>query len=398
MGEAAERRSVRRAWLPAGFLALALAGAVGAVAAARVEPGGGVLKVRLGGDARHTRVVVELDRATTGKLLSGEAPSQDVVVALAHTGVTDAMAGQGAGLVRRWTVEDAAGAARLKLELAGPGAVTRRFLLPPADGVDVYRYVVDVEGRGAAPLAARPAEPARPLVLAQTPSTAPKVIVIDAGHGGKDPGSQGSGVREKDVTLGAARALRAELQRLGGFTVVLTRDTDTFVPLEQRVRIARRANADLFLSLHADTGTEAGLHGVSAYTLSDAGGDRVSRQVFGRRDYFIDVKLPGQDPTVKQILLDLTQRETRNQSAAFADLLLDHVGRRTPLLHRGHRDAGYVVLFAPDVPAVLMEMGFLTNSDDAHRLADKGDQRRIMSAVAQAVSDYFGDSRRYASR
>ena len=396
----AERRRGRGGLVRGALLALGLAAAAAgaaAAAAARLGPDGGVLKVRLGGDARHTRVVVELDRETTGRIASGAAPSDHVVLDLARAGAADGLAGEGAGLVRRWSVAGAGGGARLSLELAAPAVVTRRFLLPPADGVDVYRYVMDVEGRGgaAAPVPAVPV-PAVPgpgrgeaVTLAEAPSAGPRVVVIDAGHGGKDPGSQGSGVREKDVTLAAARTLRDQLQRTGRYKVVLTRSTDVFVPLPERVRIARRANADLFLSLHADSGTEAGLHGVSAYTLSDQGGRRVSRGVFGRGPYFIDVQLPVGDPTVKQILLDLTQRETRNQSAAFADLLLDRVGRGSPLLHRGHRDAGYVVLFAPDVPAVLMEMGFLSNGEDAGGLADTGRRRRMMSGVAQAIDEYF---------
>lgn len=395
-----------RGWLVKGaVLVAALAAVGGAAAASRMGPDGGVLKVRLGGDQQHTRVVVELDRETAGKVASGRDPSAHVEVQLAHAVAPDGMAGEGAGLVRRWSVADGVDGARLNLELARPGVVTRRFLLPPADGVDVFRYVVDVESRGdaAAPVPAlRTSETVRPravpVTLDETPSSGPKVIVIDAGHGGKDPGSRGSDVREKDVTLAAAKTLRDQLQRTGRYKVVLTRDTDSFVPLEGRVRIARRANADLFLSLHADTGTEAGLHGVSAYTLSDQGGRRVSKGVFGRPDYFIDVHLPGGDPTVKQILLDLTQRETRNQSAAFADLLLDRVGKSSPLLHRGHRDAGYVVLFAPDVPAVLMEMGFLTNGEDAAGLADAGRRRRMMAGVAEAIDDYFAAGRSVASR
>ena len=317
------------------------------------------------------------------------------MLVLAHASAPDGMAGDGAGLVRRWSVADSLGDARLQLELARPGVVTRRFLLPPADGVTTYRYVVDVESADDGDASPRSAVPegrshgSASITLDEAPSRGPRVVVIDAGHGGKDPGSQGSGVREKDVTLAAARALRDQLQRTGRYKVVLTRSTDVFVPLPERVRIARRANADLFLSLHADTGTEAGLHGVSAYTLSDQGGRRVSQGVFGRDPYFIDVHLPVGDPTVRQILLDLTQRETRNQSAAFADLLLDRVGRDAPLLHRGHRDAGYVVLFAPDVPAVLMEMGFLTNGEDAGRLADPAHRRRMMAGAAQAIDDYF---------
>ncbi len=403
----AVRRGGRRWIARAALLLGALTATAGAAAAVRVGPDGGVLKVRLGGDAHRTRVVVELDRETAGKVASGADPAREVVLSLAHAAAPDGMAGEGTGLVRRWSVSDGLGGARLSLELAQPGVVTRRFLLPPADGVDVYRYVLDVESRGdptpAAPeeaaAAVRPRARPDPVTLADAPADGPKVVVIDAGHGGKDPGSRGSGVREKDVTLAAAKALRDALKRTGRYKVVLTRDTDAFVPLEGRVRIARRANADLFLSLHADTGTEPGLHGVSTYTLSDQGGRRVTKGVFGRDPYFIDVHLPGGDPTVKQILLDLTQRETRNQSAAFADLLLDRVGRGSPLLHRGHRDAGYVVLFAPDVPAVLMEMGFLTNAEDAQGLADADHRRRMMGEVAQSIDDYFAaGARRYAAR
>ena len=185
------------------------------MAAVHAEPGGGVLKVRVGGDAERTRVVVELDKAATGKLLSGAQPGRRISLALTRTGVADDMAGQGAGLVRSWTVEDVGGAARLQLQLTRPGTVVRRFLLPPADGVDVFRYVVDVERRGEAQVAAARPEPTRPLELVIAPKTAPRVVVIDAGHGGKDPGSNGGGVREKDVTLAAAKALRNELQRTG---------------------------------------------------------------------------------------------------------------------------------------------------------------------------------------
>ena len=399
--------SARRWIVGGGLLALAAAGLAGAAAAARVGPDGGVLKVRVGGDALRTRVVIELDHDTAGKV-AGPTPSEHVELTLAHASAPDGLAGEGAGFVRRWSVSDGPGGARLSLELSRPGAVTRRFLLPPADGVDVFRYVVDVESRDDASVAgAGPADLGRattasvraaPVIL-DAPETGPKVVVIDAGHGGKDPGSYGSGLREKDVTLAAAKALRDALRRTGRYKVVLTRDGDSFVPLEGRVRIARRANADLFLSLHADTGAEPGLHGVSAYTLSDQGGRRVTKGVFGRDRYFIDWRTPGGDPTVKQILLDLTQRETRNQSAAFADLLLDRVGRDAPLLHRGHRDAGYVVLFAPDVPAVLMEMGFLTNPDDAAALSDSARRRRMMGQAAQAVDDYFAaGAKRYATR
>ena len=164
------------------------------------------------------------------------------------------------------------------------------------------------------------------------------------------------------------------------------------------MRIARRANADLFISLHADALNDPAIRGATVYTISDKGTDRAARGVFGRRDYFLDVNLPGRDPAVNRILLDLTQRETNNRSAVFAEALIDKLGDRAPLLHKSHRDAGFVVLLAPDVPAVLMEMGFITNRDDERRLADSGERRRLMGGVAEAIDGYFDGEKRYAQR
>jgi N-acetylmuramoyl-L-alanine amidase len=134
--------------------------------------------------------------------------------------------------------------------------------------------------------------------------------------------------------------------------VVMTRDTDTYIPLETRVQIARRANADLFISLHADSiGVEGGAtRGASVYTLSERGTDRTARGLFGKTDWFMNVALPGQDSATKRILLDLTQRQNVNRSSTFAELLLDKEGAVTPLLRRSHRDANLMVLLAPDVP------------------------------------------------
>ena len=159
----------------------------------------------------------------------------------------------------------------------------------------------------------------------------------------------------------------------------MTRDSDVFVPLETRVQIARRADADLFISLHSDSGPDAGMRGATVYTLSDKGSDRVARNVMAENDWFINVNLPGRDRAVNQILLDLTQRATRNRSAAFAEDLLDHIADRAQT-HRSHRDAGFVVLLAPDVPAVLLEMGFITNADDERLLNDPAERSRMMGA------------------
>jgi N-acetylmuramoyl-L-alanine amidase len=269
--------------------------------------------------------------------------------------------------------------------------VKRRFLLPPGDGVAGYRYVIDLAAAPGRP-AAKAESGARPvLVAAAQPVRRPgkRVVVVDAGHGGNDPGASGGETREKMVTLAAARALKARLERTGRYSVVLTREADVYIPLEARVGVARRAGADLFISLHADAGPDRVVRGASVYTLSEKGSDRAARKVMNRDDWFRDVSLPGRDPAVNRILLDLTQRATKNRSAAFARTLLERIDGRAALLQRSHRDAGFVVLLAPDVPAVLLEMGFITNPQDERLLNDPEGRARLMDGVAEAVDDYF---------
>jgi N-acetylmuramoyl-L-alanine amidase len=225
-----------------------------------------------------------------------------------------------------------------------------------------------------------------------------KVVVVDAGHGGHDPGAQSASTNEKDVTLAAARALKARLERTGRYQVVMTRDSDVYVPLETRVQIARRAGADLFISLHADSaGADPTTHGASVYTLSEQGGARVTR-VMNRNEWFQKTSANADDPAVGQILLDLTQRSTRNRSAMFAQVLVGQVSNRVDMLPRSHRDAGYFVLLAPDVPAALLEMGFITSPEDEDRLTDPARRGKLMDSVAQAIDAYFGAQTRLAAR
>ena len=356
----------------------------------------GVIKVRFGGDQNQTRVVLELDRSTRGRLLADGGDGQ-LVLALPGVDLSDDLKGGGQGLVRSWSVERIAGSATLKLSLTRGASVARRFVLAPSDGAPNYRYVVDLASSAPVQLAA-----ATPVVIQKIVNVQPvharKVIVIDAGHGGKDPGALGRGFEEKDITLAAAKALKRRLELEGRYKVVLTRSGDEFVPLESRVRIAREADADLFISLHADAGADASLHGATIYTLSDKGSDRVARNVINNDDWFINVSLPSRDRAVNQILLDLTQRATKNQSSAFAEVLVNRVGAESVLLQHSHRDAGYVVLLAPDVPAVLLEMGFITNARDEGALSDPEHRTRLMGAVGDSIDDYFARQQRYASR
>jgi len=361
-----------------------------------------VMKVRLGGDAAETRVVIDLDRSASLKIVADGAQDRRVVVMMPGVRSAEVLQGPGKGLVKAWMVDEVKGDARLQMDLAADGTVKRRFLLPPADGIAHYRYVIDLAPATGAKLtkvstAASPPE-LRTKFLPAKKAALPlkKVVVIDAGHGGKDVGAVGGQGYEKDINLAAAQALKARLERTGRYKVVMTRNSDVYVPLESRVRIAQRADADLFISLHSDSGPNPDLKGASVYTLSDKASRR-STQFVSKDDWFMKASLTG-DQGVRDILFDLTQRATRNRSAVFAQTLLSNIEDEAPLLRRSHRDAGLVVLLAPDVPAVLLEMGFVNNAEDEARLRDPGSRKRFMDAVGDAIDDHFGHGMKVAAR
>ena len=343
---------------------------------------GEILRVRFGGDAERTRVVVDMDASTRGQVIRAGDEGQ-VVLSLAGVSPPERRNGQGHGLVRGYRLAGAGAAARLELDLATTAEIERRFLLPPGDGVAHYRYVIDLKATGRAP--------ARPVERRPEPRRAEKpLIYIDAGHGGRDPGALGANSRESAVTLAAAQALKAELERTGRYRVRMTRDSDTYVDLYRRVAIARQADADLFISLHADAGADPATRGASVYTLSEQGAGRAVREFTRGENWQRSLNLPGRDASVDRILLDMTQRATQNRSARLARTLLGELEQADhPLLRRSHRDAGLAVLLAPDVPAVLLEMGFITNPEDERLLNDARARRRMMRAVAEGIDAYF---------
>lgn len=347
---------------------------------------GDVLAVRFGADGDRTRVVIDLDKSAQGRVIDAGGEGR-VVLALNGVAPGRGLNGGGSGLVRSYEVTSSGGSSRVQLELARGSEIERRFLLPPGDGVSHYRYVVDLKATGAAVRAsAAPApRPSAPPRRAERP-----LIVIDAGHGGNDPGASGARAQEKQVTLAAALALKTELEKNGRYRVRLTRSDDRYVDLYRRVSIARQSDADLFISLHADAGADPALRGASVYTLSEQGAGRAVREFTRGDNWHRELHLPGRDPSVDRILLDMTQRATQNRSAQFARVLLTHLeGSDQPLLRRSHRDAGLAVLLAPDVPAVLLEMGFITNPEDEQLLTDERARRRLMKLVADGIDRYF---------
>jgi N-acetylmuramoyl-L-alanine amidase len=219
------------------------------------------------------------------------------------------------------------------------------------------------------------------------------LIVIDAGHGGHDPGALSpGGQREKDLTLALARAARDALAATGRVRVALTRDTDRFLVLEERYGIARRLGADLFISIHCDAAANSEATGATIYTLSDVASDREAARLAARENranMLGGIDLGGQSSDVRSILIDLTQRETMNRSVDFARTLQQVGGPHIPFRRGAHRFAGFVVLKAPDMPSILLEAGFMTNGGDVARLASATGQQALARGVTNGVLTHF---------
>lgn len=227
------------------------------------------------------------------------------------------------------------------------------------------------------------------------------LVVLDAGHGGHDPGaiSPHGGKLEKNVTLAIARSIRTELLKTGRIRVALTRDSDKFLVLQDRYGIARKMKADLFISIHADSAENPAASGGTVYTLSEVASDREAQRMAAREnksDIINGINLGTADPNVSSILIDLTQRETMNVSAAFAKLLLRESRPNMRMRTNSHRFASFIVLKAPDMPSVLFETGYLSNEEDVDFLGSDAGQKKVAQSVARAVQIHF--ARRLATK
>jgi N-acetylmuramoyl-L-alanine amidase len=246
-------------------------------------------------------------------------------------------------------------------------------------------YVIKVElpppgGEVGLPRIDGPLDPSRPLV------------VIDAGHGGHDPGAGTGALKEKALTLQLARALRDELISQGGVRVALTRDDDTYLLLPERSGIARRLHADQFLSIHADSVENGDASGASVYVLSQKGSNAIAdamAQRENRADTLNGIDLSGTSDRVSAILVDLSQDETLARSGEFARLILREVAGKLALRDKGVQSAAFVVLKSPDLPSVLFESGYISNASDAGWLASDQGRRAFAEATARAIRVYF---------
>lgn len=380
-------------------------------AAPPAEGGPAVTSIRIGDHGEQTRFVMEL---------SGDVPAEYRVFTLSDPyrvvidvknvpfRLVEEPADKHKGFVSGYRYgRFEADTYRVVLDATQPVEVSRDFVLDPQAGFG-RRIVLDLastdlasfNAKAGLPASAEPAVPAA--AIAAVPVSPPaerlerrRVVVIDAGHGGVDPGTHGrSGVQEKAVVLAFAKQLAGELRASGRYDVHLTRDSDIFIPLRERVAIARRHKADLFISIHADAIQKPNVRGMSIYTLSETASDKEAAALARKEnqsDLIAGLDLQGESPEVTGILIDLAQRETKNYSSRFAKTVVDHASQKTATLDPAHRFAGFVVLKAPDVPSVLIELGFLTNPDDEKQLTSPTWRATMAKTLSRSVDRYFGD-------
>lgn len=384
--------------LRAGAMILALWTAVAATGAVAAPA---VTDVRIGNYSAKSRFVLDISANVNFRVFSLADPYR-VVIDLPEVDWRLNGNGNPNGLVTGYRYGlFRPGQSRMVIDVGAPVVVAKKFMLPP-DKDHGHRLVVDLKKTTRQAALRQVYRPGR---AAPRPAPAPKrravthrrgdrrVIAIDPGHGGVDPGATGrSGSREKYITLAQARELGRQLQATGRYKVVMTRKRDIFIRLRDRIAIAQDAGADLFISLHADSMRNRRIRGGSVYTLSETASDKEAEALAAKEnkaDLIAGIDLSDQSEVVAKILIDLRQRLTKNDSAVFAKSLIRELRKTTRLLRNNHRFAGFAVLKAPDIPSVLVEMGYLSNRTDERLLKSRGHQKRIAAAVVKAVNRYF---------
>jgi N-acetylmuramoyl-L-alanine amidase len=288
------------------------------------------------------------------------------------------------------------------IDVTGPIAIDKQFAVPAGEGQPA-RLVIDLVPTTRDKFLAA-VQAYRDSHAAPAPDSAvatggggdagKPLIVLDPGHGGIDSGTRGSdGTLEKDVVLAFAKVLGDKLIATDRYRVAFTRTDDTYVSLGDRVKIARDQHAALFLSVHINSFPGSVVRGTIVYTVSDAASDKMAAALAATENQSdalagIDVKAEDSDQ-VKDILLDLTQRETRNFGVAFAQALVRHIGKATPMFKIPHQQASFKVLEAPDVPSALIELGYISNPEDEKLLVSSGWQASVADSMVAAIDGYF---------
>jgi len=358
-----------------------------------------VSDMRVIGDTERTRFVVDLEQNPEFRVLRLTAPYRLVIDMPDVEFAGPTRPGTGRGLISDYRYGlIAPGRARIVLDLAQPVDVVDTFILDPVTP-EPARLVIDIE-----PTTERAFEAAarqdRPDPHAAVPEREAidaggrPVVVIDPGHGGIDSGAIGvDELMEKDVTLKFGLELARQLRLGAEVEPVLTRDDDEFLSLPERVEVARQNHAALFISVHADSVAEDYVRGTTVYTLSEDASDALAAAVAAqenRSDILAGLALNDQPDDVADILFDLARRETKNLSIRFASALVDDIGGTMPLNSNPWRRAAFRVLMAPDVPSVLLELGYLSNPEDEALFRSEDWPKREAETVARAIEDFFG--------
>lgn len=359
---------------------------------------------KMAGDATRMRVVMNFDREPEPKWFLLRAPHR-LVIDLGQTKFSlDSEELKARGLVTnvRYGAPDEQ-SSRLVLTSQGPFTVERLDVLQNEDQPG-YRLAIDLTAASERQFEEALGIQAQTTGSTQTTPTTSRVekvaaqrnkrftVVIDPGHGGIDGGAEGlNGTVEKSITLAFALELRTKLAQNGQYDVHLTRERDQFLRLDERVRIARQHEADLFISIHADTIRLKGIRGATVYTLSDKASDAEAQALADREnlsDQLAGIEIEEEKQEVADILFDLIRRETHGFSMSFARSLLDEMENTVGLINNPHRFAGFRVLRAPDVPSVLVELGYLSNPEDEEQLRDPDWRGKAADSIVSAVKAF----------
>lgn len=361
-----------------------------------------VTDVRLAGSDKETRFIVDLDRRIDIRAFVLANPYRIVIdIPQVSFQLPAGTGNSGKGLVKAFRYGLVMqGGSRIVMDLAGPARIDKAFVME-ASNEQPARLVVEMSATDrnsfmqAVAVQNRPA--ARPAVeesQAAADDTRP-VVVIDPGHGGIDNGTQAAtGEQEKTIVLDFALGLRERLEKTGKYRVVLTRSDDTFIPLAERVQIARANKAELFISIHADAlpKSEGDAQGATVYTLSETASDAEAARLAdmeNRADVIAGIDLSEEPSEVADILIDLTQRETKSFSHRFARLAVGEMKGVARLHKKPLKSAGFRVLRAADVPSVLVELGYVSNKADLQLLVSDAWRSRTVGSLAQAVEAFF---------
>ncbi|UPJ66288.1 N-acetylmuramoyl-L-alanine amidase [Bradyrhizobium sp. 191] len=369
---------------------------------------------RLAGDGKQTRFILDLDRTVTFRTATLADPFRVVVdVPQVNFQLPAGTGSGGRGLIKAFRYGLVMpGGSRIVFDLTGPAKIANSYVVEAANGQPA-RLVLELEEiERAAFVASLPPEnrpELRPAIAEAPPATVPAkatadatqqktddrpVVVIDPGHGGIDNGTQSGGESEKNLVLAFGLALRDKLEKAGKYRVVMTRDDDTFIPLSDRTKIARNQKAALFVSIHADAlpRAEGDAQGATIYTLSDKASDAEAQRLAdaeNRADAIAGFNLAEEPNDVADILIDLTQRETRTFSNRFARLLMGEMKATVRMHKHPLKSAGFRVLKAPDVPSVLVEIGYVSNKGDLEHLVSEGWRSRAVGSMAQAIDGFL---------